>query len=1510
MTTLKQSLAIDGQAISNLDPELVITLDAHPSVQISNKTESTITYSFIGAVTKDATYTLNLTFVYKGIHKLVMPLTFEQTVNDPILKVTNIPKSVKIWDEGSDIPFTVFYGPEPGEDITESISDVVITTNDYVESKGGSNWRIKGARESAVVNNETDYAFNVTHGDDTFAIKAKAAFTIAQWNGIEFEVNMIPTQPQLECTVGMETKFYFKPTYRGKFAPGTILDPTVNANRRGFTVVRQEDDLEKELLVVTVKGTAAMMQANNQFVFNYTPPGGSKQQTVPWWMVDVYAAEISYLRVTPTRTDTKQGEIYKVTFSDVRLGHEKVDLDDPRITVTGSHASNYPILSVEGNDVWYKNNNSGGFINTTTTLSSPGYASKTAMIPMYTVAGEVLANNLKAANISENKPAQHNVQTFTIIDTGANGEQPVPGLTLVGRPTLVYNGLKPVIKLYDDFSISDAPNPASASFSMDNGHSGDNLTMTAMFRDGTGKNWSMRGAVFQIPKSPMLMSQVVPGPIDAPNTDQQVINMKVEQLQFDKQLVQLDNVLFGGMSVSGEASAIGTITSKGDGTYLIPITPTGKSGDAVIKGQITYEGVAYAFTSTITFKDVADVKIVDKPLNVKVFDVGSDVPFTVMVDGVDKTQEITNLKFTPTANVIAYNDLGAWEIWDAPNAGVTEKVKYTFDLLVEGETKSMTFDGSFVIGAWDGAFLKVKNLSPYIGVSATGTKTTYTELEVTYRNKPAADKIQYYSGKPGDMGIRALEPSEDNKTVRVPMYYSKIAGYSKSTVTLQWRYKGTTGTVVGRDIATGGAQDLYVTDDNLYGWNVAGNIQGNVGALVYSAPNLAENPQIPMIFANGEKIPNDSPDLEHWLSPGADTTICASFLGVVNDRFVYKITAPRPSSGSIHNLVRLRLKSNNRYTFAPIAPEGNFRSYPFAGTVDMKLAVVPQEPIVPAKKNIVPVKLVAANQGVPATPTVYMTGVYKNPSNGNVVIDGEPLTFENTTDPTVQTLTISTGHTGDKVNLRGIVNTVSGLYELNHDLTIGKSEITAEPWQEAYSAKADTPVDIVFDLNMMHYNQVEADLSQIVFKTINVTGNGNGTTLPVNVTANTFKTPITIPGLAGTVSITGTFTEKDVPSIEYGFAFTVNTTQEVDITTESRTLDVKVWDFNNTVPFVVKADGEDVTSSITVIGFTQTANVKADDVGPAPDKWYIYSETPLAATKQTVTYQYRLSGEPESVVREATGEFNIAEYDGTEMWLEHADLVGNKAEFPDVFYDTMTTAATASRSHDMYINVYYRGRKNSKTMADNGTVAGPNLSFHAGNPSLSAPGVPFKVPFYSTQDWYGVSTIVVYTKIYGVNNPVNNKQSAAIVMPVSLWSVNVNAYNIINPPAPFSGKLNDIIEVDTLAMYRGFKIDWGNPVHVFSDPSNKGIVELVPGSGNGTKFKLKIVKDVDVDTQQVFNIKMTDPGNAARFGQISIIINQKPFFTQLELAEGFITAIEGDSRNTVTVKQSTILPTE
>lgn len=177
MADSNQSLRVNGQQLSNLDPDLVITLDDHPVVQISKILESTIQYSFLGDVAQETTYSLNLTFLYKGTHKLVVPMKF---IHKPVvITTTPISQNVTIWEEGNGVPFTVDVN---GTDKTSSISNVVIADNAYVIGTA-TGWYIQDAESTEHTENVV-YTYDLKIGDDIRSKTVTVPFVIAAWDGV------------------------------------------------------------------------------------------------------------------------------------------------------------------------------------------------------------------------------------------------------------------------------------------------------------------------------------------------------------------------------------------------------------------------------------------------------------------------------------------------------------------------------------------------------------------------------------------------------------------------------------------------------------------------------------------------------------------------------------------------------------------------------------------------------------------------------------------------------------------------------------------------------------------------------------------------------------------------------------------------------------------------------------------------------------------------------------------------------------------------------------------------------------------------------------------------------------------------------------------------------------------------------------------------------------------------------------------------------------------------------
>lgn len=215
-----QQLSVNGIALSNNDPDLVITLDDHPVVQISSIQESTITYSFATDVETVQTYNLNLTFTYKGVLTKVIPLTFIHNPKPVPIVVTDVPiTAATMWAHDNTIPFTVSLD---GTDVTNQLTNIILVPNTYIRKDrtiGDKKlWSVENA-ESTPTSVETQFNFNLTYENKTRTLSGKGTFNIPAWNGLTMWPE--PTTPNdplftdLRIKVGQTVRVYLMPKFRG-----------------------------------------------------------------------------------------------------------------------------------------------------------------------------------------------------------------------------------------------------------------------------------------------------------------------------------------------------------------------------------------------------------------------------------------------------------------------------------------------------------------------------------------------------------------------------------------------------------------------------------------------------------------------------------------------------------------------------------------------------------------------------------------------------------------------------------------------------------------------------------------------------------------------------------------------------------------------------------------------------------------------------------------------------------------------------------------------------------------------------------------------------------------------------------------------------------------------------------------------------------------------------------------------------------------------------------------------
>lgn len=1254
MTTLKQQLAIGGQAISNLDKDMVITLDAHPSVQIDTIQEDSITYKFLGDITQDTTYTLNLTFVYKKLHKLVMPVTLSHVVNDPSIQISWPTKSVKVWDEGSwdDIPFTVmFLGTDPAEDITASITNLVMVSNEYITITDNTKWRITNGDKTQAVNTNLNFTFDVEHNGTVYHCKGQVIFNIAKYDGIDYKVELVGTA---EGTVNTPSKLYFKPTYQGRFSPGTKISPITDSNIR-VTINSQEDDLEKELMVVTITGTTVNDAIYNRFIFYKDGiTGNGSTNFIMWFYIKIWAKAIT-VTGAPSRTDTKYYQVYKFPITQIRLGHEIVTPQDPRLVITGTGLSVRPILGFDVDGIWIQNlyETVGGFTNTTTVIRSTGYAEWSGITASYTTE---VGENLTLVPIQTTPivPSTHN--DISILVRRIETEEEVPGLTLVGKPSITPNGPKALIKYYDDIAISDTPAVGTLTLSADLGHTGTGMKVSGVFKTPDGDILGLRDAQIDIPQSPMIATSA--STVDVSKIAPVPVQFTLKQLQFDNVLTDITTATFSAMTATGEATAVGEITNKGNGLYEALITPTAVTGSATITGTITVNesgvNVNYPVSFDTQFNRISDVVYTDQPLNVQVFQEGADIPFRITVEGTDVTSQMTDVVITPTTNVITSGGLN-WEIWTAPTAGVAEKITYTFKVPGwDGELEEYTYVATFNIAPWDGKMLKITALDSIIGGSTV--KDTSFSLSATYRGKPAADKIELVTFGTMDeyASLVSIIPSEDNASATVNIRAKTTnaspnkGGVPLSVSGMQFKLKDTVGDKPNENLVTWTGTVLgFFNGDYLAMYGVGWCYVGQTGEVTYMREINKVTRSVVYAFVNGERIPLS--DILFWSTTGTSSSgsnaLAYEYLyGIGTDVYAQVNPSAGYNSTEYHNPIRARLKSDPSYIWSPSGTDANFWVYTNSGARLADTVIDVTTGIDPSDDRDVQVGLKQGTRTL-TDPSIYVSDIIGSPSNGNVIIPGS--TWEagkSTTNPDKLRVKFAAGHTGESIRLDGSVldSGMSGkMSRLNVIINVGKAPVTFTPTQTDIPAVGGQHVDIEFTLSMLHYKQAPADLSGITFKSISVVGGAEANGDVVHVEGNTFKIPVIVNTSFGTVAISGVFTEPN-STIEFNFTGNVTTvnnsnTHVVGISP----FNVSMFERDSRLPFTVNDASGDITNTVKDVTIVPNEYV----ITHGGSEWEIWTGPKEGGTTK-VTYNFTVTsnGVDELVTYEAT--FTLPVWDG------------------------------------------------------------------------------------------------------------------------------------------------------------------------------------------------------------------------------------------------------------------------
>lgn len=363
MSTLKQAMLLDGQALSNNDPNIVITLTGADAakVEISEIGDDYITYSFKEGVPTDTLYDLSLSFVYKELYTLDQPLSLVNMGTESKVTITSAPINTTCWARGDALPFTVSKG---GEDVTANVVDVVFTPKSIVKAgdTGSKSWTIESESAFSQTTINIDYTFRLSDDLPGVTRSFTGEFIVAAYDGQELTIT--PLFEEFKIPVGTLTPLKFSFKYRN-YRDGTDYVRYLQNFASTAPINYSSQDLKKDTQQIWVTfGASGSFTGEGTLVFG----GNGTNSVVGKNRVDIkvdmkaYVEGLALISRDPLELQGKEGTVIEQT-AVFELDGEPFDAKD----LDWSEGVNafIEVVSAVGDKVTWKiikPNNTGGDI--------------------------------------------------------------------------------------------------------------------------------------------------------------------------------------------------------------------------------------------------------------------------------------------------------------------------------------------------------------------------------------------------------------------------------------------------------------------------------------------------------------------------------------------------------------------------------------------------------------------------------------------------------------------------------------------------------------------------------------------------------------------------------------------------------------------------------------------------------------------------------------------------------------------------------------------------------------------------------------------------------------------------------------------------------------------------------------------------------------------------------------------------------------------------------------------
>lgn len=352
---------------------------------------------------------------------------------------------------------------------------------------------------------------------------------------------------------------------------------------------------------------------------------------------------------------------------------------------------------------------------------------------------------------------------------------------------------------------------------------------------------------------------------------------------------------------------------------------------------------------------------------------------------------------------------------------------------------------------------------------------------------------------------------------------------------------------------------------------------------------------------------------------------------------------------------------------------------------------------------------------------------------------------------------------------------------------------------------------------------------------------------------------------------------------------TINVEKNLDIV--PKVYDTKVWDRIEGYPFVLMEGETDVTNTVLdckPVNDSVIIPIKMKDRNtPAVNMWTVKGEGVMPARTEIVTWEYRLPSDAPGIKRTIDVTYNVAAFNGHELsFIPSAVLY--------------RTVYNGSFQADFYI--YRKAEPATETPTNLGTLIIPCVNQEGytsfpGQGRLTLRGK--NVELYDKPNTWSIRV-----------NPTGNvlgKDTIVVTLMISIYNANIPTGISDFNPNPLVGKFGEEYQLNFKVWRNGLPSDLMQAPYTDLLFYPQGILESVPGSKTKDGFKVRFLKDIDVNTvTTTLDARLNVTGETQ--GRGALTVTQQAVSMKLTAAPGFESTGSGDMENPVTLKQGVLNP--